>query len=381
MSTPSGRLPYSIDRSDPRSRSERIESNQQRPEEDDEAARSRYAPKRARLMQGGPPIRFGKAVVIDVPRFLVSPDRRESGPGQSKPAEGPRTRSPCPTSSSPELLGSAKPIRAGPVSPWSPASIPALRLNIERPGASLPCLMRQDAEFGRLPADPISPQRHHQTPEKAAERIGLHGPPEPGGLVPPALVRAQRRKAGASLLTSPYGPLPILVAGLFAAVVYLMTENQAPRPDAAADPKLATIGLETTIAPPLPARQNEMRPFERRGADPEIQTSPTGETWSRVPVPSAARAGILEGPDGDIEAPKRAAGSFAAAKARSGAGLASRQSTRAIPGSRRCGKRCTGSSCPPNGACASGKKDSARAHVPAARKGLPTANTNPRGAL
>jgi len=201
----------------------------------------------------------------------------------------------------------------------------------------------------------------------------------------PALVRAQRRKAGASFLASPYGPLPILVAGLFAAVAYLMTESRAPPPDAAVDPKLATIGLETTVAPPLPGLQNEMRPFERRGADPEIRTSPTGETWSRVPVPSAARAGILTGrpqrPDGDIAASKRAAGSFAAAKARSGAGPASRESTRAIHGSRRCGKRCTGSSCPPNGACASGKIDSARAQVPAARKGLPSANTNPRGGL
>ena len=87
--------------------------------------------------------------------------------------------------------------------------------------------------------------------------------------------------------------------------------GRAPPPDAAVDPKLATIGLETTVAPPLPGLQNEMRPFERRGADPEIRTSPTGETWSRVPVPSAARASILndrpEGPDGDIEVPKRAA--------------------------------------------------------------------------
>jgi len=171
MSTPSGRLPYPIDGSDPRSRSERIESNQQRPEEDDDAAWSRYAPKRARLMHGGPPVRFGKAPVIDVPRFLVSPHATESGPGQSRTAEGPRTRSPCPTSSGPELLGSAKPIRAGPVSPWSPASIPALRLDIEGPGASLPCLKRLDAEFGSL-ADRISPRRHDHTAEKTAERIG-----------------------------------------------------------------------------------------------------------------------------------------------------------------------------------------------------------------
>src|SRR6516165_9424898 len=119
----------------------------------------------------------------------------------------------------------------------------------------------------------------------------------------PALVRAQRRKAGASLLTSPYGPLPILVAGLFAAFAYLVTESWAPPPDTAVDPKLATLGLETTVAPPLPALQNEMRPFERREADPEIRTSPTGETWTRIAVPSVARAGILtgrpEGPDGD----------------------------------------------------------------------------------
>jgi hypothetical protein len=363
MSTPLGRLPYPIDGSDPRSRSETKESNRRRPEEDADAARSRYAPKRARLMQGGPPVRFGQAVVIDVPRFLVAPDSTESGPG----------------------LGSAKPIRAGPVSPWSPASIPALRLNTEGPGASLPCLVRQDAGLGWLPADPISPRRHHQTPGKAAERAGLHGPPEPGGLVAPALVRAQRRKAGASLLTSPYGPLPILVAGLFAAIAYFVTESAAPPTGSAADPKLATVGLETTVAPPLPALQNEMRPIKRREADPEIRTSSTGETWSRVPVPSAPGAGILpdrpEGPDGDIGVPKRGAGSLAAAKARSRARQASRESTRGIHGNRRCTKRCTGSSCPSIGECASGKIDSARAQIPAAHKGLPTANTNPRGGL
>src|SRR6516162_6784224 len=104
MSTPSGRLPYPIDGSDPRSRSERDESNQQRPEEDDDAAWSHYAPKRARLMHGGPPVRFGKAVVIDVPRFLVSPKSTESGPGQFRPTVESHTRSPSPTSSGLELL-------------------------------------------------------------------------------------------------------------------------------------------------------------------------------------------------------------------------------------------------------------------------------------
>jgi len=194
MSTPSGRLPYPIDGSDPRSRSERNESNQQRLEEDDDAAWSRYAPKRARLIHGGPPVRFGKALVIDVPRFLVSPASTNSDPRQSRPAEEPRTRSPYPASSDPELLRSAKPIRAGPVSPWSPASLPALRLNIEGPGASIPCLKRQDAEFDWLPADPVSALRHDQRAKKTAEGAGLHGPPEPGCLVAPALVRAQRRK-------------------------------------------------------------------------------------------------------------------------------------------------------------------------------------------
>ena len=41
----------------------------------------------------------------------------------------------------------------------------------------------------------------------------------------PALVRAQRRKAGASFLASPYGPLPILVAGLFAAGPLRLTQR------------------------------------------------------------------------------------------------------------------------------------------------------------
>jgi hypothetical protein len=233
-----------------------------------------------------------------------------------------------------------------------------LRLNIEGPGASFHCLKRQDADLVRLQADPINPRRHQQTAEKTPERIGPHGSPEP---LPPALVRAQRRKAGASLLTSPYGPLPILVAGLFAAIAYFATESSAPPPGAAADPKLATVGLEA-IAPPVPALQNQMQPTERRDADPDFRASPTGETSS-----SASGSGSFtrrpEGPDGDIGAPKRAAGSLAAAKARSGAGPASRESSRAIHGSRR-----------------SGKINSARAQVPA-RKGLPRDDTKPRDGL
>jgi hypothetical protein len=252
-------------------------------------------------------------------------------------------------------------------------SIPALRLNIEGPGASLACLKRQDAEFDWLPADPISPRRDAHTAEKSAERIGLHG------LVAPALVRAQSRKAGASLLKSPYGPLPILVAGLFAAVAYFVTESSAP-PGPAADPKLATVGLEVTIAPPLPGLLNEIYPIERRDAEPEIRTSLTGETSTGAPG-AGIFTGPPEGPDGDIGTPKQAGGSLAATKARSGVGLASRQSTHAIHGSRRCGKRCAGSSCPPIGGCASGKIDSAQAQVPAARKGLPRANTIPRTGL
>src|SRR5262249_19284700 len=205
MSTPSGRFPYPIDGSDPGSRSERNESNQQRPNQDDDAAWSRYAPKRARLMHGGPPVRFGKALVIDVPRFLVSPHPTESGAGQSRSTVEPRSRSVCPTSSGPELLRNAKPIRAGPVSPWSPASIPALRLNIEGPGASIPGLKRREAEFDWPPADPNSPQCHDKSAEKTAERLPFRVSPEPGCLVAPALVRAQRRNSGASLLTRPYG--------------------------------------------------------------------------------------------------------------------------------------------------------------------------------
>src|SRR5215471_4330573 len=50
----------------------------------EDAALSRYAPKRARLMRGGKPL------AIDVPRFLLAPDWISANPGQSLPA----TRSP-----------------------------------------------------------------------------------------------------------------------------------------------------------------------------------------------------------------------------------------------------------------------------------------------
>jgi hypothetical protein len=163
--------------------------------------RSPYAPKRARLMRGGPPVYLGEPRV-DLPRFLVAPDSIDD-PGQSKPAARPRSRLLGWTNSGSELLGSARPILVGPASLLNPASIPALRLDAEGPEASLRWLKLQSADLDRLLVEPV-PRPRHQT----AEIAGRCGGREPEDFVPPALVRAQRRNIKTSR-----GPL-ILVAGL-----------------------------------------------------------------------------------------------------------------------------------------------------------------------
>ena len=77
-----------INRSDASSRTESGESTPPRPEQDDDVAQSPFVPQRARLIPGGPPVRLGEPLLIDVPRFLVEPDRR-AFPGQSLPGDMP----------------------------------------------------------------------------------------------------------------------------------------------------------------------------------------------------------------------------------------------------------------------------------------------------
>ena len=350
----------SIPGSDSASRTESKESAPRRPEED--AARSPYVPKRARLMHGGPPLHLGKPLVIDVPRFLAAPDQ---------PAAGPRNCSPC----GPELLGSARSIRATPATRLSPASIPALRLDVQGREASR-WLKRQRADLDRLHVAPLSLPYPHQRAENVGGCTGVRCSLKPENQVPPALMRAQLRNADGPALKRLRGPLLILIAGLVvASVAYLVEGSSAPPPDTRREPKLATVALEATIAPPLPALQNEVQPTERRDDDPDPRPSPGGENSSNV-VPG----GRIEGRNSHARERKRAshvAVSLAAPQARSGGNPASHalKSKQAIQGSGQCGKRCAGSSCLPVGDCASGKMNSTRAQVPAAR--LPQANTNP----
>jgi hypothetical protein len=78
MSILSGHLLHPENGFDSALRTESKESAPRRPEED--AARSPYAPKRARLMHGGPPLHLGKPLVIDVLRFLAAPDSIDADP-------------------------------------------------------------------------------------------------------------------------------------------------------------------------------------------------------------------------------------------------------------------------------------------------------------
>jgi len=194
--------------------------------------RSPYAPKRARLMRGGP-VHLGEPRV-DVPRFLVAPDSIDD-PGQSQPAARPRSRSLGRTSSGSELLGSARPILVGPASRSSPASIPALRPDTEGPEASVRWLKLQSANLDRLLVDPVPPHGH-ETAENAGQCGGFRRSPEPEDFVPPALARAQRKNVKTSR-----SPLLILVTGLVAAIAYFVTASSAPPPDTGREPNLATV--------------------------------------------------------------------------------------------------------------------------------------------
>jgi hypothetical protein len=349
--------------SDSPSRTESKESAPRRPEED--AARSPYAPRRARLMHGGPPLHLGKPLVSDVPRFLTAPDSIDADPWQSQPVAGPRNCSPC----GPGLLGSARPIRTRPAT-LSPASIPALRLDIEGREASRR-LKRQSADLDRPRSAPLSPPYPHQTAENAGGCTAVRRLLEPENQVPPALMRAQLRNADGPALKRLRGPLLILIVGsVVAAAAYFVEGSSAPPLDTRGEPKLATVGLEATIAPPLPALQNDLQPTERRDDAPDPRPSPGGENSSSV-VPGSTFTNRIEGRNSHAGERKRAAHvavSPAAPQARSGGNPASRalKSKQAIQGSGQCAKRCAGSSCLPVGDCA---------QVPVAR--LPQANTNP----
>jgi len=331
--------------------------------------RSPYAPKRARLMRGGPPVPLGEPRV-DVPRFLVAPDSIDD-PGQSQPAARLRSRSLGRTSSGSELLGSARPILVGPASRSSPASIPALRPDTEGPEASVRWLKLQSADLDRLLVDPV-PRHRHQTVENAGRCGAIRRSPEPEDFVPPALARAQRKNIKTSR-----GPLLILVTGLVAAIAYFATGSSAPPPDTGREPNLATVELKPSIAPPLPALEKELQPTERQSDDTD--PSPRGEISSSTARDSIF-AGRIEGRDnhdGEVKRAADVASSAVVPQARSGRGHASRESKQAIQGGRRCAKRCGRSSCAPMGNCASEKKDSKRAQVPAARKELTQTTTKP----
>jgi hypothetical protein len=190
--------------------------------------------------------------------------------------------------------------------------------------------------------------------------------------VPPALARAQRRNIKTSR-----GRLLIFVAGLVAAIAYLVTGSSAPPPDTAREPNLATVELKPSIVTPLPALENEMQQTTERQND-DTDPSSSGEISSST-ARGSSFAGRIEGRDNHDGELKRAAdvtSSAVAPKARSGKGPASRESKQAIQGGRRCAKRCGGSSCVPMRNCAS-EKMATRAQVPAARKEPMQTTTDP----
>ena len=214
MSNRSGQSLYPNGASDSSLRTERNGSNQSGPEHDGNSVWLPYAPKRARLMRGGPPVYLGLPVVSDLPRFLVAADSIDN-PEQSRPAARPRNLLPC---------WSPKPNPVESVGCSNSVSIPALRLDIEGFEASLRHLKRQVADLGWPQADRLSPLHRHPTAENTAENIlGVGGSTE---LLPPALVRAAQRKKASR------GSLPILVPCLVlvGAIAYFIKGSSAPPP-------------------------------------------------------------------------------------------------------------------------------------------------------
>ena len=176
--------------SDSSSRTESDESTPPRPEQDDDVAQSPFVPQRARLIPGGPPVRLGEPLLIDVPRFLVEPDRR-AVPGQSLPGDMPPN--------------------------------PTFHPDIDALEETLRCLKHQSVELGPLHVHSRMSREHGEPTAKTDECIRLWRSLEPKGFVPPALVRAQSSKSQDLAPKGARGALPILVAGLTATIAYLMT--------------------------------------------------------------------------------------------------------------------------------------------------------------
>ena len=205
------------------------------PEQNNHAARSLYAPKRARLTREGPPVHLGKPLVIDVPRFLIAPYSIDDAE-QSQP-----NRSPCRKSSGSELLGSDGAIRRG-TARSSPASTPALRLDADVLEEGPQRIERKSPALDRLRVDALIPQHGHQAAENTGQCARVRGSLEPENL-PPALMRAQRSPP----LKKLRGPLLILIVGA-AATAYFVTGSSVPPPDTTSEPNLAAAGLKATIA-------------------------------------------------------------------------------------------------------------------------------------
>ena len=172
----------SINRSDSWSLTESEESASPLLEQDADVAQSPFIPKRERLMRGGPPIYLGEPLLVDVPRFLVGPNRRT----------------------------------------------PAFRPDTDALGATLLCLKHHTVDLGRLHVQSRMPREHHQTTGITDECVRLWRSVEPEGFVTPALVRAKRSKQQDTAPGSSFGALRIFVAGLTATIAYLMTGSWAP---------------------------------------------------------------------------------------------------------------------------------------------------------
>jgi hypothetical protein len=174
------------------------------------------------------------------------------------------------------------------------------------------------------------------------------------------------------------GLLLILIVGV-TVTAHFATGSSVPPPDTTSERSPVTVGLKATTASPLLAIQSAIQPIQFQNDNPDRQASQSGETSSGA-APHRFFPDRMERRQDNAGGPKRTsevADSSAARHPRAGASPASRESRLAIHGVRRCAKDCTGSNCSPIGDCASQKKGSARAQVPAARKALTRANPNP----
>jgi hypothetical protein len=303
-----------IDDSSQASKTE-VETSIGRLEQDDDPARSPYAPKPRRRMRMNFSAEESDDSSGDIPRFLLGDTRLSESSGESQPlveAEDGLRR--LDNQSEPEAEGvpesSEKPSESGEGARQGgetaaeavaddsqalpPARPPALNTeqseasqtdDIQRLEASLRWLKVQNAELARShAAQPIARPARPANPKPEIPRSL-----EPETLMPPALVRAQQAKAEGRFVAR-RAPLLFLVAGIVAAsAAYFVAGNPSTAPETGREAKL--LAIEPQDAQSAAATSAARAQFELQSAAAEPQavglapaSTPPGEVRPSEPA-------------------------------------------------------------------------------------------------